>query len=451
MFSTRMLRDAGPDADVRGPARLTRLQKRVWFLSGMGVFLDGFDLFIIGVALPLIAEQFALEGISQGIVGAAAVFGAVVGASALGRMADRFGRRRLFMVDLSLFVVFAIASSLSWGLWSLVAFRFLLGFAVGADYPIASTYLAEFMPSRVRGRWTVGAFAFQAGGILTGAGIGVLILLSGVDQGLAWRLMLAAGAIPALIIVWLRRHVPESPTWEQSRADGGDQPPVRALFARGIRRRTALAVIPWFILDVLLYGVGIFTPTVLAALAFTGDGTVASRDLASTEGSALLDVFLVVGFLIAILLVERWGRMRLQLLGFAGTTLGLVILATASLGAGSTPFVFVGFALFNLLVNIGPNSTTFLVAAEVFPTNLRATGAGLAASAAKMGAVVGIIALPVLIDAIGIPATMYIVAGVSLLGFIITAVFRVETAGRTLEEINTMPYPVPRPRGRRRI
>ena len=155
----------------------------------------------------------------------------------------------------------------------------------------------------------------------------------------------------------------------------------------------------------------------------------------------------MVGFIIAILLVERWGRMRLQLLGFAGTTVGLAILATASLGSGSMPFVFLGFALFNLLVNVGPNSTTFLVAAEVFPTELRATGAGLAASAAKMGAVVGIILLPILTESIGIPATMYIVSGVSLIGFVVTAIFRVETAGRTLDEINTMPYPVPRPHG----
>lgn len=433
--------------DAADAGRLTPLQKRVWFLSGMGVFLDGFDLFIIGVALPLIAEQFMLGSFEKGIVGAAAVLGAVVGAAALGRLADRLGRRRLFMIDLSLFVIFAVLSALSWGLWSLVAFRFLLGFAVGADYPIASTYLAEFMPTRVRGRWTVGAFSFQAIGMLTGAGLGVVILLTGVDQDLAWRLMLAAGAIPALVIVWLRRHVPESPKWQEHKDSGAKPAPIRALFAPGVRRRTALAVVPWFIMDILLYGVGIFTPTVLAALSFSGDGSLASKDLASTEGAAFLDIFLVVGFIIAIILVERWGRMRLQLLGFAGTTVGLVILATASLGSGSMPFVFLGFALFNLLVNVGPNSTTFLVAAEVFPTELRATGAGLAASAAKMGAVLGIILLPVLTASIGIPATMYIVAGVSLLGFVVTASFRVETAGRSLDEINTMPYPVPRPRG----
>lgn len=422
---------------------LTPLQKRVWFLSGMGVFLDGFDLFIIGVALPLITAEFAMGDVAQGVVGGAAVLGAVIGAATMGRLADLFGRRVVFMVDLSLFVVFAVLSAISWDVWSLVAFRFLLGAAVGADYPIAATYLSEFMPARVRGKWTVGAFSFQAAGMLMGAGLGVAILLSDVGESLSWRLMLAAGSIPALIIVWLRRNVPESPKWQEQQRTGAARPPISALFAPGMRRRTILAVVPWFLMDVMMYGVGIFTPTILAAMAFAGDGSLASRDLASTQGAAGLDIFLVIGFVIAILLVERWGRMRLQLLGFAGTTVGLIILATASLGEGSTPFVFLGFALFNLLVNAGPNSTTFLVASEVFPTELRATGAGLAASAAKVGALLGIIALPVLKGAVGIPITVYMVAGASLLGFLVTALFRVETAGRDLDEISSMPYPIP--------
>lgn len=93
----------GPPAAV---STLTPLQKRVWFLSGMGVFLDGFDLFIIGVALPLITAEFAMGDLAQGVVGGAAVLGAVIGAASMGRLADLFGRRVVFMVDLSLFVVF---------------------------------------------------------------------------------------------------------------------------------------------------------------------------------------------------------------------------------------------------------------------------------------------------------------------------------------------------------
>ena len=426
---------------------LNPLQRRVWFLSGLGVLLDGFDLFIIGVALPLITVEFTLGDFEKGMVGAAAVLGAVVGAAVMGRLADHFGRRLLFVADLLLFVIFAVLSGFAWDLWSLLAFRFLLGFAVGADYPIASSYLAEFMPSSVRGRWMVGAFSFQAIGILLGASLGVLILLSGADQDLAWRLMLAAGALPALIIVFLRRSIPESPEWEHTKKAQKKPPGIRALFAPGLRRRTILAVVPWFLMDIMLYGVGIFTPTVLAMISIGGDGTVIGKDIAVTAGTAGLDIFLVIGFVIAIVLVERVGRMSLQIVGFVGATVGLLLLATGSLGTQSDPVILIGFAVFNLMVNTGPNSTTFLVAAEVFPTELRATGAGLAASAAKLGAVVGIVSLPLMLGSIGLAATMYIIAGVSALGMIVTAVFRFETAGRELREVNTMPYPLPAPTG----
>jgi len=441
-----VISQGSPDPAAGDAPSLTPLQRRVWFLSGLGVLLDGFDLFIIGVALPLITMQFALSDFDKGMVGAAAVLGAVVGAAVMGHLADHFGRRLLFMIDLLLFVVFAVLSGFAWDLWSLLAFRFLLGFAVGADYPIASSYLAEFMPSSVRGRWMVGAFSFQAIGILLGATLGVVILLSGADQELAWRLMLAAGAIPALIIVFLRRSIPESPEWEHATKTEEQTPGIRVLFAPELRRRTILAVVPWFLMDIMLYGVGIFTPTILAMLSVGGGDDIMAKDVATTAGTAALDVFLVIGFIIAILLVERVGRMSLQIAGFLGTTVGLLLLATGSLGTQSNAVILIGFAVFNLMVNTGPNSTTFLVAAEVFPTHLRATGAGLAASAAKLGAVVGIVMLPVMLGSIGLAATMYIIAGASALGMIVTTFFRFETAGRDLREINTLPYPVPSPR-----
>lgn len=440
-----MISQTTPSVDVEDAQGLTPLQRRVWFLSGLGVLLDGFDLFIIGVALPLITVQFLLSDFHKGMVGAAAVLGAVVGAAVMGHLADHFGRRLLFVVDLLLFVVFAVLSGFAWDLWSLLAFRFLLGFAVGADYPIASSYLAEFMPSTVRGRWMVGAFSFQAIGILLGASLGVLILLSGVGPDLAWRLMLAAGAIPAIIIVILRRSIPESPEWEKARIEENQKPGIGALFAPGLRRRTILAVVPWFLMDVMLYGVGIFTPTILAMLSIGGGDDIMAKDVATTSGTAALDIFLVIGFVIAIVLVERVGRMSLQITGFIGTTVGLLLLATGSLGTQSNAVVLLGFAVFNLMVNTGPNSTTFLVAAEVFPTHLRATGAGLAASAAKLGAVVGIITLPVMLGSLGLATTMYVIAGASALGMIVTMTFRFETAGRDLREINTLPYPVPYP------
>src|SRR5260370_37993181 len=146
-------------------------------------------------------------------------------------------------------------------------------------------------------------------------------------------------------------------------------------------------------MDVPLYGVGMFTPSILAALSLVGRGSFLSMDIASSEGTALLDLFLLAGFALNIWLVERWGRIRLQALGFMGMAIGLLLLSLSALQSGEhmrLALVLCGFAIFNLMVNAGPNPTTYLLPAELFPTELRASGHGLAAAAGKLGAVVGI-------------------------------------------------------------
>jgi MFS family permease len=191
-------------------APMTKLHVRFWLLAGLGVMLDGFDFFIIGVANPLIAEDFDVSAATKGLISAAAIVGAIVGAGFLGPLADKVGRRRIFKLDLWLFAVFSLLCIVAWDAASLIAFRFMFGIALGLDYPIAASYLAEILPQRARGRWLVAAFSLQAAGILLGALVGVLILaaLPEVDS---WRIMLGFGVIPALVIIYLRRATPESP------------------------------------------------------------------------------------------------------------------------------------------------------------------------------------------------------------------------------------------------
>jgi MFS family permease len=424
------------------PVGLTRIQKRVWLLSAMGIFLDGFDLFIIAIALPLIAAAMRADSWAQGMVGAAAVFGAIAGAVTLGRLADRLGRRLLFVIDLGIFAIASLLSALAWSLPSLIAFRFLVGVGVGADYPIAAAYLAEFMPARLRGRMLVAAFSFQALGMLAGAATGIGILLLHPSPG-AWRWMLAAGLMPTAFLVVARSGVPESEHWlrhteDRTSAGAASSDPYWSLFSAAYLRRTLLATVPWSLMDITLYGVGMFTPTILAALSLVGHGSFLSMDIASSEGTALLDIFLLVGFGLNIWLVERWGRIRLQLLGFIGMAFGLLLLSVASMRPAAElrpALVLAGFAIFNLMVNAGPNATTYLLAAELFPTELRASGHGLAAAAGKLGAVVGIFFLPVLKARVGIATTVAIAAGVSLMGVAVTWILGVETAGQSLEEV----------------
>ena len=410
--------------------------------------------------------------------------GAIIGAGFLGPLADRIGRRRIFKYDLVLFVIFSAACIFAWDVWSLIAFRFILGIAIGLDYPISASYLAEILPSKARGRWLVGAFSLQAAGILLGALVGVVVLEL-FPHVYAWRIMLGFGIVPALVIIWLRRAVPESPRWlaqngheveaarvaealcghpvsvtevdrhrEEEPAEGLRALIQPRLFKREMIRRTVFTSVPWFLMDIATYGVGIFTPTLLASIAIAGpNATFIADDVASTQGTAALDAFLVVGFVIAIVFVERVGRVKLQLVGFAVMAAALCLLGVADGlpgGGGShLALVFIGFAFFNTFMNAGPNATTYALPAEVFPSEIRAAGDGFAAGSAKLGAALGVFLFPILLNDIGTSAVLFITAGACALGFVVTYAFRIEPRGRSLNEVSghvvaaLAPRPVP--------
>lgn len=439
-------------------AKLKRVHWRIWFLSAMGVFLDGFDLFIIGVALPLIVHQMNVTKTEIGMIGAAAPLGAMVGAFTLGRFTDKLGRKAMYLFDLLFFVVFAGLSALAWNRASLLVFRFLLGIGIGADYPISSTYVSELMPKKIRGRMLSGAFSFQALGALFGAAVGLGIL--SIDPApSAWRIMLAIGVIPAVLVMVMRTSVPESPRWTMEHGDSeaaravaeqitGEKIAVqnttprkmiyKDLFKTNYLTQTIFVTVPWFLMDIGLYGIGIFTPTILSVMAFAGHGNLIHKDILSTQGAIFLDIFLVIGFALNIALIEKIGRIRLQLIGFGGMAIAMTVLALAGVPKGATGIltvvIFFGFALFNLSVNAGPNATTWILPTEVFPTSLRASGHGLASASGKLGAAMGIFLLPVVEQAWGLGATLAMIAVASFLGLVVTWVLGHETAGKSLEE-----------------
>jgi hypothetical protein len=209
----------------------------------------------------------------------------------------------------------------------------------------------------------------------------------------------------------------------------GNRPPgMRTLFRREYLRRTLLASVPWFLMDMATYGVGLFTPVILQAMYFSGQTRRATvADFADARGSWAIDLFLLVGFLVGLWSVPRFGRIRMQIVGFAGMASGMLLLfgSTQMLGGPSrhVSMVLFGFILFNLLMNAGPNATTFTLAPELFPTSLRATAGGFAAGVAKLGATLGVFVLPILKNKFGIPVVLGAMAGVSLLGLVTTAAF----------------------------
>jgi nitrate/nitrite transporter NarK len=198
------------------------------------------------------------------------------------------------------------------------------------------------------------------------------------------------------------------------------------LFSRPYRVRTALVTIPWFLMDIATYGVGLFTPTILGAMEISAKTRgLAARDFALAEGSAVIDLFLLIGFVLGVWMVPRFGRIRMQAIGFAGMAVGmLMLLAAVGLTNGRLhiPLVFAGFILFNLLMNAGPNSTTFTLAPILFPTQLRGTAGGFAAAVAKLGATSGVFLLPIAKETFGVSPVLGIVSAVSLLGLVVTVI-----------------------------
>ena len=160
-------------------------------------------------------------------------------------------------------------------------------------------------------------------------------------------------------------------------------------------------------------------------------------DILAAKGAALIDILLIVGIVFAVVLADSVGRIKLQIFGFIGCAIGLLI-ASFSIdftGGMQIAFIFAGFMLFNFMTNIGPNAQTYLLAGEVFPTEVRGMGAGFAAAFAKIGAVLTAFLFPILLVSIGTRALLYGLVVTSVLGAIVTWMYRIETTGVNLEEI----------------
>jgi nitrate/nitrite transporter NarK len=161
------------------------------------------------------------------------------------------------------------------------------------------------------------------------------------------------------------------------------------------------------------------------------------REMVAARGAAMIDVLLIVGIVAAVLLADRVGRIRLQIIGFIGCAAGLAVatLSQQTAEPWRTLMLFAGFMLFNLMTNLGPNAQTYLLAGEVFPTDLRGKGAGLAAAIGKVGAVLTAFLFPVLLAEVGINVLLSGLIATSLLGAWVAWQFRIETTGVNLEEI----------------
>jgi MFS transporter, putative metabolite transport protein len=351
-----------------------------------------------------------------------------------------------------------------------------LGLSLGCDYPTAHMIISESIPSTSRGKLVLGAFAFQAVGALGGTAVGYFVL-STLPEVSAWRWMYATAIIPALLVTIGRFYIVESANWlfargEMEKAERAtkrllvrkpqypseikfatsdtrvavgthSKQSYASLFNSANRRATILASVPWFLQDLGTYGIGIFTPTILAAAVGANSDHARSvsdliaNDIIAAKGAALITTLLIVGIIFAVMLTDVVGRIGLQVFGFIGCAVGLFLASLSENFADGTQtlLIFAGFMLFNFMTNLGPNAQTYLLAGEVFPTAIRGKGAGFAAAVAKIGAVTTAFLFPILLDAIGTQTLLYGLIATSIFGAVVTWIFRIETNGVKLDRL----------------
>ncbi|WP_069160292.1 MFS transporter [Nocardia altamirensis] len=434
---------------VLDSTKLTPFHRKVTILSAAGMFLDGYDITVIAVALPAVTKQWHLSALMVGALTASAVIGMFLGALVFGRLTDRLGRKKMYLFNLIGFVVFALLAACAQDAWQLLICRFLLGLALGADYTISTSLLAEYAPAKRRGSlmcrlgatWFVGAACTYA--------FALLLLPLG---DIAWRVMLVLGAVFAVIVLWMRRSIPESPRWlaaqgHQQEADavltelgeGEVRPsvgvaqaqtsPWRTMFTFPLLRMVLFCCGFWFCYTLAYYGITLYTPTILKQ--------VTSSQAGIYTGSLIIALLGVTGAVVGVNLVDRIGRRPLLIVGFAGMLTALAILALLR-----NPGLAVVVALLSIAVlfaNSGPGIVNLVYPSEVFPTSVRATANGLGTAVSRIGAIIGTLLLPTLIKAWGLHNVLWIFVAAGATGLLIAYTLAPETKGKTLEELTERP------------
>ena len=435
---------------------LSRFHLRAALVSGMGFFTDAYDLFVIGIASTLIAKDWNLSSGQLALLNSTMLFAAFIGACVLGRFADLGGRKRVYWLVAAIMIVAALGSALSPSFWVLIAFRFLLGFGVGGDYPVSAVLMSEYANRKDRGKLVGMVFGTQALGLIIGPLVALALLGAGVSDNVAWRVLLGLGAVPAAAVIYLRRKMPESPRYQvqvQGKAEqaasqladftdgkvngnGSGRPRQEMGLRAFLTSRHWLIMLAgtagtWFLLDYAYYGNTISTPQILSLISPN-----ASTMTKIAIQLAIFAVAAVPGYLLAIARLDKIGHRRLQLLGFAMMGLCfLIIAAVPGLTTAVVPFLLV-YGVSYFFTEFGPNMTTFVMPSELYPVSMRATGHGISAGVGKLGAFIGVFLFPLLSDWFGLRGTLLLTAGVSTLGFALTLVLP-EPAGRSLEDMPT--------------
>jgi MFS transporter, putative metabolite:H+ symporter len=408
---------------VYGPldaAPLNSTHRRAVWLVGIGLFFDLYDVFLAGVLSTVLTTAFGLSKNVLPVLLGSSFLGMFAGANVSGIIADRFGRKPAFLANLGIYSLFTLVGAFSGNAAMLVATRFLAGIGIGGELPLSDAYLSELLPARERGRliaraYTIGMLGVPAVGFLT------RVLAPLHPLGIAgWRWLFIAGSLGGWIVWALRRGLPESPRWLETK----QQPRAgfRLLFTPRYRRRTVMLYVFQIFQTVGYYGFGSIVPLILAAKGFSV--------LSSLTYTGIAALGYPLGSALSIPIVERIDRKWLIVLSAAAmATLGLALgFSTSTLAIGTLGVIYT--AVSNVFSN-----AFHIFQGEIFPTGVRATAAGSAYGLSRLSsAAMPFVLLPVL-RVHGAGAMFVLISAAMAIVMVDIAVLAPSTTGKQLEEI----------------
>lgn len=423
---------------------------RVLIVASLGQVTGAGLSTLVGVVLPMIqiVRHPGLSSIQQGLVAASSLVGITAGSLLFGRWSDRKGYLFFFRFCPALVLAASLAAYFTASLGGLTAGLFFMGLGIGGGYSLDSDYISEIMPRRWRLLMVGAAKAASALGNIVVAAVCFYLLRAWGDPHL-WNRLLLLVAILAVVMLLCRIRFEQSPGWlvvhgrpaeaEEavryflgpdvrigpigSLAERAAAParPWLGLFRGGGLRRVLFTGIPWACEGLGVYGIGVFLPVLIMALGLdSGSESAYGRITDSVRLTALINLFILPGFALGLLLVNRWCHVRMQAWGFILCAAGLCVLLAAGELHAPVWVSAAGLALFELFLNAGPHIVTFILPPQVYPVAERGSGAGLAAAFGKTGAIVGVLLIPLLLEWGGTVLVLCVTIAVLLAGAAVT-------------------------------
>lgn len=348
--------------------------------AGMSWLFDAMDVGLVSFVLAALTIEWKLGPQQGGLLTAFNSIGMAVGAAVSGALADRYGRRAILLWTLLIFSIANGLSALATGFAMLCALRFVVGFGLGGELPVASTLVSETMPASDRGRAVVLLESFWAGGWLTAALISYFVI-----PQYGWRIALLIGALPALYAIYLRRSIEDSPKFAGRKSRLSFRERFASVWSSRHAVQTITLWVLWFTVVFSYYGMFLWLPTVMVKMGF---GLVRSF-----EYVLIMTLAQLPGYFTAAYLIEKLGR-KFVLTGY----LLLTAASAAWFGNAGTEGSLLAAGICLSFFNLGAWGAMYAYTPELYPTEVRATGVGMAASFGRIGGVIGPYLVGLLID-----------------------------------------------------